>query len=71
MHVDSVNGRFPPVNWDGRAGPACKCGHSYAAHQHYRSGSECSLCSDCPRYRPALGLLARAIEKLTRRAGTR
>jgi hypothetical protein len=71
MYVDRVNGRLPLMNGDGRTGPACKCGHAHAAHQHYRSGSECSVCSDCPRYRPALGLLARAIEKLTRRADTR
>jgi hypothetical protein len=29
----------------------CLCGHPYVAHQHYRSGSECSFCSDCTRYR--------------------
>lgn len=33
----------------------CVCGHDHAAHQHYRSGSECSLC-ECPRWRPNRGL---------------
>lgn len=37
----------------------CRCGHAYVAHEHYRSGSECSLCSECPRFRPAHGLVAR------------
>jgi hypothetical protein len=28
----------------------CRCGHVRDAHEHYRPGSDCSLC-DCPRYR--------------------
>ena len=47
----------------------CRCGHAYVAHQHYRSGSECSLCPECPRFRPALGLVARMIAVLTGRPG--
>jgi hypothetical protein len=27
----------------------CRCGHTAHAHQHYRAGSDCSLC-DCPRW---------------------
>jgi hypothetical protein len=41
----------------GSAGPGapgrerlCRCGHVPEAHEHYRAGSDCSLC-DCPRYR--------------------
>lgn len=37
----------------------CRCGHPRPAHEHYRNGSECSLCDGCPRYRPQGGLLAR------------
>ena len=52
-----------------RLGRICRCGHTHAAHLHYRSGSECSLCPDCPRYRFTLGLVARAADLLTRRSG--
>lgn len=33
----------------------CVCGHAKNAHEHYRPGTECSLCADgeCPRFRPA------------------
>ena len=33
---------------------ACGCGHSKAAHQHYRRGTECAHCAvdTCRRYRP-------------------
>jgi hypothetical protein len=32
----------------------CVCGHARSAYQHYRSGTDCALCStgDCKRYRP-------------------
>ncbi len=44
-----------------RAGPSthgpvakpCTCGHGKAAHEHYRAGSDCALCT-CPRYRGPL-----------------
>jgi hypothetical protein len=29
---------------------ACRCGHDRSAHQHYRHGTDCSLC-DCKRFR--------------------
>jgi hypothetical protein len=31
----------------------CVCGHAPAAHEHYRRGTECTLCGPevCPRYR--------------------
>lgn len=37
---------------------ACVCGHDKEAHEHFRSGTECSLCPDhgCEKYRPATGL---------------
>ena len=31
----------------------CICGHPLSAHQHYRRGSDCSLCRDCRKYQPA------------------
>jgi len=31
----------------------CTCGHSRAAHEHYRQGTDCALC-DCPRFRRSL-----------------
>jgi hypothetical protein len=38
-------------------GKPCRCGHGRQAHQHYRGGSDCSLCS-CSRYhRPLLARL--------------
>jgi hypothetical protein len=33
------------------SGRTCSgCGHGKTAHEHYRRGTDCSLC-DCPRYR--------------------
>jgi hypothetical protein len=32
------------------AGKPCVCGHGRAAHEHYRRGKDCALCS-CARYR--------------------
>ncbi|RFU21316.1 hypothetical protein D0Z06_11060 [Geodermatophilus marinus] len=32
------------------AGPPCTCGHARTAHEHYRRGSDCALCT-CERYR--------------------
>ena len=29
----------------------CVCGHGQEAHQHYRPGTDCSLCP-CPKWRP-------------------
>jgi hypothetical protein len=42
-----------------RSGEAeCRCGHTRAAHQHHRRGSDCSLCpGTCPRFRLRLGSL--------------
>ena len=33
----------------------CSCGHRYVAHEHYRAGTDCSLCPPdaCHRFRPA------------------
>lgn len=31
----------------------CRCGHDQLAHQHYRRGSECSVCTECLHYRSA------------------
>ncbi|NAZ87899.1 hypothetical protein [Kineococcus indalonis] len=32
----------------------CVCAHERRAHEHYRPGSDCSVC-DCPRFRAATG----------------
>jgi hypothetical protein len=29
----------------------CECGHLGEAHEHYRPGTDCSLCT-CERFRP-------------------
>jgi hypothetical protein len=31
----------------------CVCGHAFAAHEHLRRGTECTLCgiASCPRFR--------------------
>ena len=42
----------------------CICGHPHSAHQHYRRGTECSLCADCPRWRPRLGRMMRVFKRL-------
>jgi hypothetical protein len=34
-------------------GRSCSCGHGKQAHDHYRRGSDCSLCP-CQRYRRPL-----------------
>ena len=59
-----------------RLRPICRCGHPYAAHEHYRAGTDCGLCptGHCPRYRPAgmagaLQALPRAIGKAVGRTG--
>jgi hypothetical protein len=37
----------------------CVCGHGGPAHEHYRRGSDCSLCGprECTRFRSSSGLL--------------
>jgi hypothetical protein len=36
------------------SGRTCSCGHGKPAHQHYRRGTDCAMCS-CARYtRPGL-----------------
>ncbi len=35
----------------------CACGHGRAAHQHYRRGSDCSLCACGTFRRPLLARL--------------
>jgi hypothetical protein len=52
----------PPMPADTPPPPAqstvvdpCMCGHSEAAHEHYRPGSDCGACgrAACGEYRPA------------------
>jgi len=44
----------------------CRCGHGRAAHEHYRAGAECAVCSDCPKFRPSGGI-ARRLSAIFRR----
>ncbi len=52
----------------------CRCGHSYAAHAHYRAGTECVDCGAgvCVRYRPvpwwrrAAGAARRGVRRIQR-----
>jgi len=41
----------------------CSCGHLRTAHEHYRRGTDCSLCPDkgCQRFRKAGGRLGRLL----------
>ena len=33
------------------SGPkSCKCGHAANAHEHYRRGTDCAMCT-CPKFR--------------------
>jgi hypothetical protein len=32
------------------SGRSCSCGHGKQAHEHYRRGTDCALCT-CARYR--------------------
>jgi hypothetical protein len=45
---------------------ACRCGHWRQAHEHYRSGTDCSLCP-CPRFRAA----GRSAKPPARESGSR
>jgi hypothetical protein len=46
-----------------RTRDTCVCGHVGDAHEHYRSGSDCSLCppGSCSRFRRAGGLVRRLL----------
>jgi hypothetical protein len=60
------------VFYENRRVRLCTCGHPYPAHQHYRHGTECSLCPDCPHWRPArtsLRQIIRLVKKPIRRSG--
>jgi len=49
-------------------GAVCRCGHPRDAHEHYRSGTECAVCAECPGFRPPAGPLRRFAARLARRA---
>ena len=57
ISASAVLTRLSPPCAYGVAVPRCACmyGHGRSAHQHYRSGTECALCSSgqCARYRCA------------------
>jgi hypothetical protein len=56
--------REPPVG--ARAAARCVCGHPRAAHEHYRSGSDCGVCGvvKCAAFRRTGGLLRRMLRRL-------
>jgi hypothetical protein len=49
----------------------CVCGHAVAAHEHYRRGTDCALCSgrECPQFRNAAGLIGWLRRKVTQGGG--
>lgn len=63
----------------------CRCGHDRAAHDHYRTGTDCAICgkSTCPRFRSrdrwrldwsglkprALGVVSSGVDKIKRHSG--
>ncbi|MBK6873715.1 MAG: hypothetical protein IPG94_20680 [Kineosporiaceae bacterium] len=55
----------------GEGSAPCVCGHRASAHEHFRAGTECSLCpgTECARFRPVSrrGLLARLVDGVLRR----
>ncbi len=53
-----------------RESDMCRCGHQRVAHEHFRAGTDCSLCApgDCSSFRNAAGFVARAKSVLERRA---
>jgi hypothetical protein len=53
---------------DSRQDSRCRCGHPRSAHQHYREGTECALCLDCLRFRPADGRIRRLAAILLRQS---
>jgi hypothetical protein len=44
----------------------CACGHGRAAHDHYRSGTDCGACgaTECGGFRPQGGPIRRALRRL-------
>jgi hypothetical protein len=46
----SGSGGAPPDHVTVDTSIACRCGHFEGAHEHYRRGTDCALCS-CDRYR--------------------
>ncbi|GAA1304611.1 hypothetical protein GCM10009610_15510 [Pseudonocardia xinjiangensis] len=44
----------------------CACGHAKAAHDHYRSGTDCGACgaTGCSSYRPIGGPIRRTLRRL-------
>ena len=39
------------------AGPRCDCGHGRQAHEHYRRGNDCAMCTCAKFSRPFLARL--------------
>ncbi|WP_158306519.1 hypothetical protein [Rhodococcus opacus] len=44
----------------GESNSECRCGHPFAAHEHYRAGTSCAIC-DCPRFRRSFSGLIRKL----------
>jgi hypothetical protein len=52
-----VQGSTPGPAPAAAAGPICACGHLRTAHEHYRRGTDCALCT-CAQFHRR-GLLGR------------
>jgi hypothetical protein len=52
--VPPMPGESKPSSAENGDDRLCVCGHNSDAHQHFRSGTDCSLCgaSECKKYRP-------------------
>ena len=44
----------------------CRCGHAAAAHEHFRPGTDCSLCllGRCQQFSSAVAFPARVLSRL-------
>ena len=50
MHLTRLFVLTLPLVRAGVAPKSCQCGHIAFAHEHYRRGTDCSLC-ECVRYK--------------------
>lgn len=46
----------------------CRCGHGSRAHEHYRRGSDCALCS-CPKFKAGAAAAPSRDERGSRGSG--
>jgi hypothetical protein len=51
-------GRLLHLPSRGSGAKSCTCGHGFNAHEHYRRGTDCALCT-CPKFRAGSPIRAR------------